>query len=76
MRSTRITDNEELDSIKGQYLAKLEDIAMKMFTETGVQMVGMNFHWTKTEIRAEDQMNEMGDNEWELQVKVSEPQFK
>jgi len=75
MRSTRITENEELESTKGQYLAKLEDIAMQMYTETGIQMDTMRFIWTRIEVAEDDHMNDIGENEWELQVKASDPQF-
>jgi len=75
MRSIRITGDEELESTKGQYLAKLEDIAMEMYTKTGVQMDTIRFIWTRSEVAEDDRMNEIGEDEYELQVKASDPQF-
>lgn len=76
MRSSRITDNDKRGSIKGQYLSKLEDLAMEMYDETGIRMDSIRFIWTESNVPESDIMNDEGESEKELTVNVCESNFR
>ena len=75
MRSVRVTESDNRSTVKMQYLNKMEDLAIEMYNETGVQMTVIKFAWKKDQVPESDRMNEMGEDENDLCVYVCESSF-
>ena len=71
MQSTRITSEDEANSDRGRFLAKVEEAAMQLFKDHGMKVMKVHFTWTKNQIKQGDEMNDQGLKENEQIVEAT-----
>lgn len=66
----RITEEDERNTHKGEFMAKVEKAAMELFNHTGCKPLTISFVWSRDQVPEDEIMNDMGLKEDDLKVRV------